>query len=210
MKYILFAGRKQVGKSTSAEMCGALVEGTKNQDNWTNTQIVSFAEALKKSVSKIFNIPLSVLNGSNEDKNKNSHIAWKDFKWATYRSENGISNLDRPMTYRELMQYFGEMMRDQVNSLVWVDSVFYNPEEDQKRDIIKIISDGRYPNEIEACIKCGGLPILIKRNTGFSDSHASEQIEQHEHLFKYVLDNNGTKNDLSKKIANILRTEGII
>lgn len=212
MKYILFAGKKQVGKSTSATICGSLIEGTKNQDCWENTKIVSFAEALKESVSRIFNIPSSVLNGSDEDKNKNSHIAWGDFKWASMKKfgQSMYSESSLPMTYRELMQYFGEMMRDQINPLLWVDSVFYNPQEDQKRDVIKIVQDLRYLNELEAGIKCGGLPILVKRDTGFVDHHASEQIEKHENLFKYVIDNNGSMDNLTKQIAEILKTEGVI
>lgn len=225
MKYILFAGRKQVGKSTSAEICEnilinyfAKLAGGHQIVPRNKVMIVSFAEALKKSVSKIFNIPLNILNGSNKEKDKHSHIVWKDFNWALKKKfayniiddHQTFNVAEQAMTYRELMQYFGEMMRDQVNPLIWVDSVFYDPEKDQKKELIKIIQDLRYLNELETGIKYGGLPILIKRNTGFSDFHASEQIEQHQHLFKYIIDNNGSKDDLAKQIAKVLKTEGII
>jgi len=140
-------------------------------------------------------------------------------------------------TYRELLQLLGtEIMRDKVHPNVWVNALMADykakwvPTGDSvaEKDVSLekeypnwIITDMRFPNEIEAVKAKDGITIRVNRlysTTGengipatFSQTqfHPSEtSLDNHE--FDYVIDNNGTIEDLIQKVKVILVKESII
>lgn len=105
------------------------------------------------------------------------------------------------VTPRKILQYFGteivrtgftEFLQDSNN--FWVDKVKEHLHEDGSY----VITDVRFKNEVEFIKDNGGVVILIKR-PGFEPSnvHSSENgIEDYD----IVIDNDGTIDDLKKKI----------
>lgn len=145
-------------------------------------------------------------------------------------------------TYRELLQLLGtEIMRDKVHPNVWVNALFadyhatlnksmdesFNEQFLTGRSKIHykipnwIITDMRFPNEMDAVKAKGGITIRVNRpysTTGgngipatFSQTqfHPSETaLDDHE--FDYVIDNNGSISDLIDKVKEILTLNNII
>lgn len=137
-------------------------------------------------------------------------------------------------TYRELLQLLGtEIMRDKVHPNVWVNALFadYHATLNKSMDesfneqfltgrseihykIPKwIITDMRFPNELEAVKAKDGITIRVNRINRWNKlqdiEHASETALDNA-KFDYVIDNDGTIEDLIKKVKVILIKEDII
>jgi len=149
---------------------------------------------------------------------------------------------DWGMTYRELLQKLGtEAMRNGLHTNVWVnalmadyhltpnksmDELFNEHFLNNKSEIHYklpnwIITDMRFPNEMDAVKAKGGITIRVNRpysTTGgngipatFSQTqfHPSETaLDDHE--FDYVIDNDGSISDLIDKVKEILTLNNII
>jgi len=140
-------------------------------------------------------------------------------------------------TYREFLQLLGtQAMRDVIHENVWVNALFSKyklspdtglrnyklfkgeipteAEENKENYPNWIITDTRFPNELDAVVKNGGITIKVARNfldsmSSIVGSHESETaLDAAE--FKYVIINDGTIEDLITKVASILKTENII
>jgi ABC-type oligopeptide transport system ATPase subunit len=72
-----------------------------------------------------------------------------------------------------------------------------------------IITDVRFPNEKEAIEAKGGIVIRVNKKTESQDFHASEIALDLAH-FKYEIDNNGSIEELLKKVKEILNSENLI
>jgi len=135
------------------------------------------------------------------------------------------------MTYREFLQKLGtEAMRDGLHTNVWVNALFadYKSEDDyklrnyklfegqeiSKEDITQkypnwIITDMRFPNEMEAIVEKGGLTIRVVRPGTAVGTHPSE-IALDGHTMHYDIINDGTIEDLVEKVKEILIERNII
>lgn len=131
----------------------------------TLPNIHSFAANLKKCLAVCTGIDFHDL----EDRNvKSSKISWL-----------GIS-------YRKLLQEFGEGIRQTVGKNFWVDSLLSQYDNSQNW----IISDVRYVEEANAILDGDGILIRVNRDTGFDDIHVSEISLDDFENFGYVIDNN--------------------
>jgi hypothetical protein len=168
-----------------------------------------------------------------------------------YESElkaNWQTTYKHHITYRELIQYVGtDLFRNKFHNDTWVNALFadYKPikfyhgesvekgiydvtEEDELQAEIYpeypnwIITDVRFPNELEAIKDREGITIRINRNMlgnltskgKFNykipnDNHESETALDNTE-FDYTIDNNGTIDDLIIKVKEILIKEKII
>jgi hypothetical protein len=128
---------------------------------------------------------------------------------------------DGAMTYREFLQRLGtEAMRDGLHTNVWVNALFadYKAIEriPEKRMSIMpnwIITDMRFPNEMDAVVEKGGLTIRVTRPVEISKTtarlHPSEtSLDKAE--FDYEIINDGTIKELAEKVQIILIKEGIL
>lgn len=137
-----------------------------------------------------------------------------------------------PMTVRELLQKLGtEAMRDGLHTNVWVNALFADYRSEHKKDkqisLVDvsfdkstlpnwIITDMRFPNELEAIVKRGGITIRVVR-PGFmidgkaivKDLHPSETSLDNA-KFDYEIINDGTIEDLIEKVREILIREDIL
>lgn len=132
------------------------------------------------------------------------------------------------MTPRLLLQILGtEAGRQIIHPNIWVNAVFANyikkeydnpgqPDYDWSNmdDMPKpqypnwVITDVRFPNEVEAIKQRGGIVIRVNRNQMDDSSlkleHASETALDNYEDWDYVIDNNGTIEELIEKVKTII------
>lgn len=146
-------------------------------------QHTSFAKALKSCLSVILNKDLDKFENISF---KNSRIDW-------------LNN----MTVRELLQKFGTAIRNEVCDDFWVKVCLKNCTEDC------IISDVRFESEAEGIRDINGIIIRINRDGAGAGNHISE-IALDNYSFDYIIDNNGTEEDLLFKVKKFCEEKDLI
>lgn len=123
------------------------------------------------------------------------------------------------MTYREFLQKLGtEAMRNGLHTNVWVNALFadYISPKMSKTNISNwIITDMRFPNEMESIVKREGITIRVHRDLYNGNAHISPIPHESETAlddtkFDYEIINDGTLEDLMDKVREILVKEKII
>ena len=174
----------------------------------------SFASTLKDSVAAVFGWDRTLLEGRTAEARE-----WReqvDPWWA--------ERLDMPtLTPRWVLQYWGtEVARKSFHDDIWIASL-ENKLRNSKDNIV--ISDCRFPNEIQAIKKAGGQIVWVQRgalpewyddavsanqgnNIGINAMklrkiHASEWAWLGSE-FDHVIDNNGTIDDLFKQAQSLV------
>jgi len=132
---------------------------------------------------------------------------------------------DWDMTYREFLQKLGtEAMRDGLHTNVWVNALFADyrgPKMSEYNPSNWIITDMRFPNELEAVVERKGITIRVVRPHGYTNPHTGEYKEMplsyhtsetalDDAKFHYEIINDGSIDDLIEKVRQILITEKII
>ena len=121
--------------------------------------------------------------------------------------------VDWDMTYREFLQKLGtEAMREGLHTNVWVNALFADykpPKMSQYNPSNWIITDMRFPNELEAVEERKGITIRVVRSGTAVGTHPSETALD-DAYFDHVISNNGTIEDLIEKVRQILTIERII
>lgn len=133
-------------------------------------------------------------------------------------------------TYRDMLQKLGtEVMRDSLHSNVWVNALMAdyqfapNKSMDEcfKEQFLTgrseihykfpkwIITDMRFPNELEAVKERGGITIRVNRDNGtraisMINSHTSETALDDAN-FDYVIENDGNLSELKASVVEFLR-----
>jgi hypothetical protein len=177
----------------------------------------SFASTLKDSVAAVFGWDRELLEGRTK-----SAREWReqvDPWWA--------ERLDMPdLTPRWVLQYWGtEVCRRGFNDDIWIASL-ENKLRNSKDNIV--ISDCRFPNEIQSIKRAGGIVIRVKRGpeptwyniaiTANTGSKLAQDIlnEQRIHIsetawvgteFDRVVDNNGTIDQLYAQVKRLVQVE---
>lgn len=142
---------------------------------YPNTEILHFGDTLKDVVSSAFNINRSILD--------------------TQEGKKCI-NPKTNSTYREILQKLGSLFRQTFYENIWIDTVL---DKIQSDNIIYVIADVRYPNEKKAIEDKGGIVIRIDRQ-GISQMEHQSETALDDYPFKYIIYNNGTLENLSKKV----------
>ena len=133
---------------------------------------------------------------------------------------NGImkNKITKKSTIRDIMQVLGtDLLRQNFNNNIHVAATLGSIKENEK----VIITDLRFPNELEAIKDRGGITIRINRpcsvcgGVGYHklDCRPSEHISEtalDNYEFDYVIENDGTIGDLIEKVREILIKENII
>ena len=163
------SGKKQSGKDTLAQA----LEREKVAKRY------AFADSLKGLCGTIFDIPEYKLWGSEEDKNGPSPLIWRDIGLSflkNYSPQN--KNLDNHVSIRELLQIFGSDVCREFYKDFWVNWTLRKITSDrshaQNHPGHEVISDVRFPNEVEKIWENGGIVIRLLRNSDSNDSHKSE------------------------------------
>lgn len=163
---------------------------------WPYIKLYSFADTLKWLCAELFEIPSNQLFGTNEEKDKTvPHLLWENmpihpsdiniFKVMTNKSS-------LTMTAREFMQFFGTNIMRRMYDDIWTSNTIKRINTEQTE--LAIISDVRFPNEVEAITKEGGVVVKLTRNP-FKDKHASETALDKKNFnqskFTHVINNGG-------------------
>lgn len=182
---LAFAGKMYTGKDTAANIWVSRYAKYLRDINAVSTTPtrdyarIAFADGIKSICKQLFNLTNEDVN-TPEGKKKSILLYNK--------------------TVRELLQGVGEGLRQSISPNIWVYSTM------QKIDTILqieachiLVTDVRYINELNALKSRGFTLIKMVRNTGVVDNHPSEQDLKDE-LFDYVIDNNGTMEELEQKL----------
>jgi len=221
------SGKDTVGKiiqHLTSEWADEEFKDTDMLDVRNDWKIKKFAGKLKQIASLLTGIDVE----SFED---------QDFKNTTLSEEWDFADDDAPdniMTVRMFLQKLGtEAMRNGLHTNVWVNALFADyktvgeklgftsySDRDIKEGFAEkpkwIITDMRFPNEMEAVKERKGITIRVVRPEFMVDGkvitkdlHPSEtSLDSAE--FDYTIVNDSTIEDLVKKVKEILEKEGII
>lgn len=177
-------------------------------------EIKKFAGKLKEVASLLTGIDIEDFE---DQEFKKSHLG---SEWGTVRSNplNAVPvfedvQFNELMSVREFLQKLGtEAMREGLHTNVWVNALFADykpPKMSQYNPSNWIITDMRFPNELEAVVERKGITIRVVRPGTTTGTHASETALD-DAYFDHVISNNGTIEDLVEKVKQILTIERII
>ncbi len=194
---ISISGTIESGKDTVAEMIqfiagqnGAYVD-FKTYDscrcNFSDWHVKKFAGKLKEVASLLLGVPV---DNFEDRKYKNSNLGeeWSTFSPGIYRWDKLIKDSEEyKMTVREFLQKLGtEGLRNSLHENVWVNALFADYHKQSKW----IITDTRFPNELQSIEDQNGITIKLTRNQNVESKHSSESALDNAE-FDYVIDNEG-------------------
>lgn len=191
-------GKKGSGKTTVAQI--AAKKGYK---------LIAFADPLKLTCSKVFNIPESVLNDPIAKDNMQISISLNEaalsaFLWSLSNNyvqihpsaiDEAVGTYKGPSevyTPRQLLQVLGtDLVRDCVDKEYWVKAASAKIEPNNKY----IFHDTRFENECDFVKNnLNGIILLVERAGQFNnDNHASEQFKPQN--FDFKINNDSSLND---------------
>lgn len=194
---ISLSGKIGSGKDTVAE----IIKQITPYHNWETKK---FAGKLKVIAEILTGIP-------------KIHFEDQEFKKRDMGPEWG-------MTYRELLQKLGtDALRNGLHENVWVNSLFADYQANtvtvgtSEFDITEkdelpnwIITDCRFPNELNAIKERNGITIKVVRDNAVVSDHPSETALDTYTNWNYVIDNNGSIEDLKAKVSEILDKENLV
>lgn len=172
-KIIAFAGTKQSGKTTCSEAVLAYFNG--NMEPYNSANLYNFADPLKRDICmNILGLSYDQCYGSDDDKNSLTKNYWDN----------------KQLTAREVMQFVGTDIFRKMQQNVWAEATIIKIKKEQPS--LAVIADCRFPNEVDAIKRAGGLVIRLTRKP-FNSDHASENaLEPHNYdwtNFDFVLHN---------------------
>ena len=202
---ISITGKIGSGKDTIAEII--------QQSTQLDWEVKKFAGKLKTIAELLCGVP-------------KQNFESQEFKKTQMSEEWG-------MTYREFLQKLGtEALRSNLHENVWINALFSDYKAKtvavgtSEFDITEkdefpnwIITDTRFPNEMDAVKSKNGLVIKVERTLklrkGYdtpneTDLHPSETSLDNYTEWDYVIENNGTLEELRAKVMLILEKENLI
>ena len=109
---------------------------------------------------------------------------------------------------RRLLQVFGtEVGRSLLGSNVWVDVLF--KQIDAEPDQRWVVPDVRFENEAQEIIKRDGDVWRINRHNHSAVNHHASEHAMDNYLFKHVIYNDGTLDDLSDEVFMFAKKLGL-
>ena len=200
-------GKIGAGKDT----VGTIIQGLLYTNKDQSSEIKKFAGKMKQIAS--------ILTGISVEKFEDQEFkeCFLDVEWGTVQDIplNSIPpfadmQFNVMMTVREFLQKLGtEAMRNGLHTNVWVNALFA----DYKKKSNWIITDMRFPNEMEAVVKRHGITIRVTRPVKKSKNtpklHSSETALD-KAKFDYEIINDGSMEKLVKKVRKILIKEELI
>lgn len=190
-------------------------------DNSNNVFCIAFADQLKTICSTIFGIPV-------ERFYQNKATAWicmnKDFQYTEIKPEDSqimtadeyycnIANIDndsepRWMSLREILVYVGTyVLQEDINRKIFVNvvnNIIHEKSLKNKELEYVVITDIRFFHEIEYIRKHNGITISIQRDGIQALDNVAEHEFDNEDCWDFVVENNGTYEDLFEQVYNML------
>ncbi len=220
MKYLfLLSGKMRSGKNQFADY----VKDICAKRNYTTSETL-YAKILKDRSVEDFKVLYDIINNKIETATAHLKVFNDNHQSMIPQNVNDevLGILDGMITHkhnfyeektdlsRAMLQIYGtEIMRNRVNDNYWVEKTCDVINADKETDII-IITDARFENEIyvQKYIKDRRvIPIRINRDMDRTDvkhEHISETALDDFCCFEYILDNNGSLDDLRNMASDII------
>ena len=147
-----------------------------------HVRLYSMADALKSMCINVLGLTWEQCYGTDEDKMTMTNLRWEDMPGVITKEvydslgfeTDGLFLVHEPgyMTAREVLQFVGTDIFRKMYGNVWVDATMRNIVNDGTK--IALVSDVRFPNEVDGIQKQGGVVIRLTRNGSSKDVHESE------------------------------------
>lgn len=135
---------------------------------WPFIRNYSFADCLKQDVCiNLLGLTHEQCYGTDEQKNELTSILWEDMPGLNYHAVG-------QMTSRQVMQYVGTDIFRKIHEPVWSEGTINRIIKHDSR--MAIITDARFPNEVDVVHKHGGRVIRFTRGQNSRDEHESESV----------------------------------
>ena len=194
-KIIGFSGKKGSGKDTLAKF---LFDNSIDLFG-VEASIHSFAGPMKNVCIDLFGLEYDQVFGTDDDKNTLTKYKWEDFPVNTENKTGFLSA-------REFLQEFGTAIVRKMNPNVHIEACFRKIK--KEKSALNFITDVRFPNEVEAIQKLGGIVIRLTRGI-YNDQHCSELLLDNKiDVFDLVLDNK-TLNKFQQSQVLVDKLKGI-
>lgn len=181
---------------------GTLVSSSHSQseENKKKWKAISFADPLKKVCSVLLDYPYLIMLGSGKEERKQR----ENLKTASYDICGALSG-------RQALEYMGtDVFRNNLDDDIWIKLMVNKCKTYLNFGYSVVISDLRFPNEKQMLLQMGGKLMLVYR-----DLKELEPIDRNLHPSKwmyqtflndvsYTIENNGTLDELRKKISFLL------
>ena len=206
------SGKKQCGKDTICKIIQAI-------DSCSRTHTPTVEEIVKELERPTIANSIWQKHAF-ADKLKRMCSVLTDFPDITFWESAKIKDMRNPifgMTNREILQKIGQSLRENIHPDVWVKALLSGyevtriPLEMSRIEPQWIIPDVRMPNEAKTIKDMGGILIRVNRNTGVIDTHISEIALDDYEGFDFIIDNNGSIEELVIKVIDVydrIRTAG--
>jgi hypothetical protein len=191
------SGKARSGKNVFAEFLAAEIFRRTGEAYI----LMAYADELKKMVQREFDLSWGQLWGDEKETLDKRYIK-PEKPYSCGVGKDGPLP-DRYWTGREIMQSYGEFHRS-IEWNFWVRKLFSIIEEKEYKNVI--ITDVRYPNEVDPVIERGGYHVRITRpvdNKIHRPTHASEISLDTPYKVDFGVTNAGTLDDLKKLAGDI-------
>lgn len=215
---ILLSGKKQSGKNTLANFITGLYlqytnqiekfditknglleiqnqtflksyvipEGNFAKFPFKGIKLYGFADPLKRFCIDVLGFSYAQCYGSDSDKNTYTNCSWKNISEDIRKQYNKIFP-EEAMTAREVMQILATDMIRSMDPDAWARGTFNLIKRENQQ--LAIITDTRFPNEINMGHNLGAKSIRLTRNPCARDLHPSEIALDIYEGFSFILDN---------------------
>ena len=175
---VAFGHKKGVGKNTAAKFLNTYLRC----ETSFCTQQASFADKLKEIAYQLY--------------------SWSGLKpgifYETHRYKKEVKLPKLDLSPREIWIQIGNKLRE-IYPATWINYLIKNNKSNQ----ILIISDLRFINEAKAIQDTGGLLIKINRDVPRGFDSAEIDLDNWTN-WNLIIDNNGTFEDLNKKVIELI------
>jgi hypothetical protein len=170
-KIIILTGKAQSGKDTACSYIRSFLKG-----KGYSSKIYPFADSLKHICTNVLGLEYNQCWGENSDKNTPTRFKWSDLPIGTTDLAKLLQNRynvksDDYMTARDVMQVFGTNIFRSFYKDCWVQATIKKIKEENLD--FALISDARFPNEIDYATFYGPIVIQLTRNA-LDNKHESE------------------------------------
>lgn len=175
---------------------------------WPVAKVYSFADKLKYEVChKLLEIDLKALYGSDDEKNKETHILWENMPGVAepdWSKGEFVYPKTGPMTTREVLEYVGTEVFRHMYPTTWLNAL-RNQLLAEKNVVEKqLVCDVRFPNEIAMLKELGGIIIYLTRTQGESNHSSNNSIDESTDGIDYIIDNTDEKFNIEDNPINMV------
>jgi dephospho-CoA kinase len=180
-----FLGKKRCGKDTSGDYLIEKYGFVK----------YAFADPVKQICKILFDFSEDQLYGEKKE--------GVDFRWYL-TPRDAFQKIGTEFAQNDIYNYFPRLKERLKDEVIWVKLFKLWHEKNKDKNIV--ITDVRFPHEIEAIKSLGGKIVKIDRYSANYDEHISEnyidKIEKNDIFYK--IDNNHKKEDLYSQIDTLI------